>query len=162
MSYRNRDHSKRALQKRIVSIGRRGAKLDRDIHETEIDCLAHASEHGDISLLTELYHAMPNGSRRKAMAQHAKDHAPVKTTGKDSELAFRMRKGWQADQFKLDEAEATPFWEYTKEPEPKPFDLDRFFESIRSRLRKAKDKGELDATRSVLDKKFREVVNEIV
>ncbi len=81
---------KRDIQKRISSIRNRGAKMDRDIHETAVLCLTHARDHGDITLLSKLVEAMPKSSRRKALIAWAVAHAPA--TFAEKQEQFKLKK----------------------------------------------------------------------
>lgn len=56
------------IDKAIASIKNRGAKLDQDIQIAGLSVLAHVQAHGDVTLADRLYNAMPNGSRRNALA----------------------------------------------------------------------------------------------
>lgn len=49
------------IDKAIKSIATRGAKFESDIHVAAVSCLEHFKEHGDITLLTKLYKALPKG-----------------------------------------------------------------------------------------------------
>lgn len=49
------------IDKAIKSIATRGAKFEKDIHIAAVSCLEHFKDHGDITLLTKLYKALPKG-----------------------------------------------------------------------------------------------------
>lgn len=65
------DASAAEVNKLIVSIKGRGAKLDTDIHSAAMACLFHADKHGDITLMNRLLLAMPKSGRRNALASWA-------------------------------------------------------------------------------------------
>ena len=65
------------LVKAINSIRRRGAYLDQAIWSTAVGCVAHAQEHGDVTLFGDLVSAMPNGSRVERLIQWVQYAAPI-------------------------------------------------------------------------------------
>jgi hypothetical protein len=119
----------KTLSATITKIATAGRKLDTAIHQAAVSCLWHAREHGDVTLYNRLTDAMPKGSRVKALHVWAAAFAPISVGQKGAALA----KGWQADQFKLDEAEATPFWEYTTEKNPAPLTVEKLVAWLKSR-----------------------------
>lgn len=112
----------RVLSRKIGSIRTRGKKLDADIHLSAVSCLYHASLCGDTTLLSRLCQAMPRGARVKALCTWVEAFAPIKIDRKT--LKAKVRKGWTAEEFKIGEADATPFWDFTTETEPKDFTVD--------------------------------------
>ena len=142
------------ILKRINSIARRGAKMDRDIHETAVDCLVHARDHGDITLLSKLVGAMPKSSRRKALIAWANAHAPVNFQTK-AEL-FKLKKQRSQSDWHVAEAEAVPFWEYTKEKAPAQYDLNKAVNGFIRSLKKAREQGNLNASRETIEQTVHE------
>lgn len=67
-----------AIEKAITSIKTRGAKLDQSIWECGVSCLAHASEHGDTTLLDKLLNALPKGARKLAFTEWVLAHGQVR------------------------------------------------------------------------------------
>jgi hypothetical protein len=57
-----------AINKAIDSISNRGKRLDHDIQVAGLSCLAHIEQHGDVTLFNRLFHALPKGARRNALA----------------------------------------------------------------------------------------------
>lgn len=150
---------KRDIQKRITSIRNRGAKMDRDIHETAVLCLYHARDagQGDITLLSKLAAAMPRSSRRKALIAWAVAHAPV--TFSEKEDQFRMKKKRTEADWYIEEADAVPFWDYTKEKKPAQYDLSKAVDGLVRTIRKANEQGNLKAGRDTAEAQIREALN---
>lgn len=89
-----------AINKAIDSIARRGKKLDADIQHAGLSCLNHNQEHGDVTLLCNLFNAMPKGSRRNALAEWALKFGKVKLNEDKStakELPFLFDKEGSTD-----------------------------------------------------------------
>lgn len=68
---------KSALTAAINSIGRRGAKLDRDIQQAAISVMAHHAQHGDVTLINKLVASMPKGSRVNALRAYLESNAAI-------------------------------------------------------------------------------------
>ncbi|AGW43585.1 hypothetical protein JG068_03 [Burkholderia phage JG068] len=65
------------MEKAIASIANRGKKLDADIHQAACSTLAHAINHGDVTLAQKLVAAMPKSARTKALAAWFVDFGPA-------------------------------------------------------------------------------------
>lgn len=61
----------KALDAAIVSIGKRGKKLDDDIQLAGLSCIAHTEKCGDIGPVNRLFLALPKGARKNAFAEWA-------------------------------------------------------------------------------------------
>lgn len=88
------------LAKAIESIARRGLKLDADIQDAGLSCLARVQEHGDIGYLNRLFLSMPRGSRRNALAEWAAKYGKVKINldkTSNKELPFTYWKEGNTD-----------------------------------------------------------------
>jgi len=97
----------------IRSIARNGKALDKAIHAAAVSCIWHAREHGDVTLMENLLDAMPKGSRRQDMMTWVGAHVPCTIDRKVGKV--KLKKGRDASQFLLAEADETPFWEFTKD-----------------------------------------------
>lgn len=117
------------LGKAIDKIRKMGGTLDELVHDTAYQCLVHASAHGDPVLLTRLFYALAKSADRKKFTAWVKGHSPislvrVEVDGVKTE-AYRIKKGWKEDDFLLDEAKETPFWDFaTKAGAPREFTLE--------------------------------------
>lgn len=134
-----KDHSK--LSTLIDTIGANGKVLDENIHTAAVSCLDHFALHGNTSLATRLVNNMPKSGRRKALVYWFTQFGPLSFDEKAG--AFHKAKGKSADRpVRLDDAIKTPFWEYTAEKNPAPFDVMKELSRFKSKFSKAKDKGE--------------------
>ena len=108
----------------IVSIAKRGAKLDADIHSTAVQTLLHAEAHGDVTLATKLVGAMPKSGRVKGLIVWYHENSPLRFVEKEAQ--FKLDKGDKAKPFDIDAADAVPFYalDAAAEHTAKPFDLD--------------------------------------
>lgn len=149
--------SKKDILKRITSIRNRGARMDRDIHETGVLCLEHARDHGDVTLATKLVDAMPKSSRRKALIAWFTNHGPMRYSAKNEQ--FTLKKQRQPSDFLVDEANTVPFWEFTKERTPAKYDLEKAINGFVRSLRKAREQGNLDVSRDTVESRLREALN---
>lgn len=81
------------------------------LHDTAMQTLLHAQQHGDVTLCQRLFEAVggDTGSiRGGAMKAWMAAHAPITAIkGK-----WSMKKGWKATDFKIEEAGSKPFWEW--------------------------------------------------
>ena len=134
---------KAAIEKAIAPIASRGKKLDEDIHKAGVACLAHASEHGDTTLLDKLVNAMPRGSRKLALVEWALAFGQVvvldKKTAKDTGRVFGLDRGKKLD---LDEAIAQPWMDFRPEADPATaFDAQAAVQSVLRKLANARQAG---------------------
>lgn len=56
-----------AIGKATADIAKVGKKLDQMIQVAGLSCLHHVEEHKDVTVLVNLFEAMPQGSRKKAL-----------------------------------------------------------------------------------------------
>lgn len=134
----------------IKTIGTRGHNLDKLIQATAVGILHHMVENREASLVCKLYNAMPNGSRKLALAHwfHAFGSVIV-NKGKDSkEIPFKFNV---EGTIKIAEGEAKAWYDCKKERDLKDeaFDLDAALYNFQAMLRKAQEKGALPADERV-------------
>lgn len=60
-----------AISKAIVSIQKRGAALDASIQLAGVSILDHIDKHHNVTLLADLFAALPKGARKNAFAEWA-------------------------------------------------------------------------------------------
>lgn len=128
----------------IKTISTRGHNLDKLIQATAVGILHHMAEHREASLVCKLYNAMPNGSRKLALAHwfHAFGSVIV-NKGKDSkEIPFKFNVDGT---LRIEEGAAKAWYDCKKERELKEeaFDLDAALYNFQAMLRKAQEKGAL-------------------
>lgn len=107
-----RNAAAKDVDKMIVSIKGRGAKLDNDIHSTAMACMFHADTHGDVTLMCRLLLALPKSTRRNALAQWAVKFGkftPNEDVNTMKERPLDFDKSAKTD---FDGAQAMPFWDF--------------------------------------------------
>lgn len=144
-----------AIDAAIASIGRRGAKMDRDIQQAAISAMAHHAQHGDVTLVNRLVDAMPNGSRVNALRDFILNHGAVSY---DSESkAFVHTKGKDA---RIEQAQGVMWTEFKPEPEYKPYDAIAAIKAVIDRASKA-DKSKGDKVPAGLTTRLGDLVAEL-
>lgn len=128
------------LSNRIGIIRRAGKKLDPYIHTTAVECIRHFESHGDCTLLTNLMDALPQSSRKEGFKVWVEAHTPAAWNTKLKR--FKKITTENAPAFLVEEADAKPFWEFTKEATPKVLtylDTLKKIEQLGNNLRKQLD-----------------------
>jgi hypothetical protein len=142
------------IKHNITLINRAGQVMDERIHLTGVSILSHAKEHGDWSQMQRLYEALPKSSRRKAFEKWVCAFSPLKF---DDKLGKFMKPKKTKVEYDVEGADATPFWDYTKEVAQsldldKLLNLETLIEQAVNRVEKATEtgaeiKGDLNAFR---------------
>lgn len=137
-----------AIEKAITSIKTRGAKLDQSIWECGVSCLAHASEHGDTTLLDKLLNALPKGARKLAFTEWVLAHGQVRLlSNKVKAEKVRIKNGGtfildRERTLDLEGAMAKSWVEFKPEPSVQTaFDLQGSVQSLVKRYEAAVAKG---------------------
>lgn len=141
-----------AIDKAILSIGNRGKKLDADIQICGLSVLAHVEQHGDITLFTKLYMAMPAGSRRNAIVDWAVQFGKidVNLNADKKERPFLFARGKRTD---LEAAMAKPWYECKPEKAlDEEFDFVAKLQSLLAQASKARESGKPIKGAEQLDK----------
>lgn len=129
------------LDELITTIGTNGKVMDENIHTAACSCLDHFANHGNTSLASRLVGAMPKSGRRKALVYWFTQFGPLSFDEKAG--TFSKAKGKKGnDPVRVDDAVKTPFWEYTVEKNPAPFDIMKELARFKAKYNKAKDSGE--------------------
>ena len=137
----------------IKSIKTTGAKLQQAIHETGMQCLHHAQQHGDTTLLASLVDAMPRSTRREDFKLWVHAHSPltVSFNKKEGKHEVKGKNITDAANWKLEEAEATPFWDFTEDKPSKLYTPEAMMHALRAiavraekEAAKQKEQGETD------------------
>ncbi len=130
-----------SLKTAIASIQVAGKKLDNDIQMACMSIANHIELHGDVTLADKLFHAMPKGSRRNAMADWMVLHGKVMLNladNKDTVIFLFDKKATT----KLDDGAAMPWWECKPEkPVTFSLDMDKLIEQAIKRKVKAESEG---------------------
>jgi hypothetical protein len=121
---------RKRLEANIKSIGRRGANLDRDIWASAVGSIAHAQEHGDLSLFAMLLSAMPKGSRVQTLIAWAQQGAPLTVAYSKDKGTYKVSIDKKSDRFESDRSDwdiaflsDVEWYAFKKEAEQKVFDL---------------------------------------
>lgn len=130
----------------IEAIRKTGKKLDDMIQVCGMSVLAHCDKHNNVDVLENLWGAMPQGSRKKALMdwvlKYGKVIANMDKDGKviaDKPFLFN-RKGTTD----LLGAENEPWFACAPEKLDAPLDFMKSMEAFFSRAGKASDKGKLE------------------
>lgn len=127
--------------KKHSALAGRNEKLATDIHVAACEDLQHAALHGDVSLCKDLYDKL-GGAMSSARTATLKAWFVLMSgnqmTAEKGE--WKLKKGWTADKFTLDKAEATPYWTLAGEIEPKNLSLEQILK-IMGGLTKRIDKA---------------------
>ena len=132
-----------AINKEIAGIKAAGAKFDKRVQDCALACLDHMEQHGDYTLLVNLYLALPKGARRGSMAAWIMRY---------SKLSANDDKATKADKpFLLDKAKANDLigaaaemWYDAGKPEQAPNevrDVQKAVQALLAKVKKAKDAG---------------------
>lgn len=98
-----------SVSKSIASIAKRSKQLTSDIHNVGVQCLAHAREHGDITLIDRLYKALGSANAPEAFKAWVKEYSPITWNG-DGEVKLIPSTNKMFKPFDLDGANANPYW----------------------------------------------------
>lgn len=103
----------------ITSINNRGKKLDADIQLCALSVVAHVGKHGDVTVANRLYTCMPNGSRRRALAEYLMAFGKLsanadRATAKESPFVYDKTKTYNDEVLKA--ASETMWYDFAPEP----------------------------------------------
>jgi hypothetical protein len=112
------------INRAIDAVTTSGKKLQVELHRIALSCLQHADKHGDITLMQRLIEGVPAFGRKNALKTWAIHFGKFKLS-EDGTLQYA--KSAKTD---LMAAMALPFWEFTPEPELRPFDLAKSLDRI--------------------------------
>lgn len=132
-----------AINKEISSIKSAGAKFDKRVQDCAVACLDHMEQHGDYTLLVNLYHALPKASRRASMAAWILRYSKLTA---NTDKATKKEKPFLLDKTKANDmvGAAAEMWHSTGKPEQTPdtiLDLQKAVLSLLARVKKAKASG---------------------
>lgn len=138
----------KAIKKAIQEVSVVGKKLDGMIQHSAMSIAAHIDEHCNSTLADDLYNAMPNGSRRNALADWLQMHAKVDVITKEMRDADPAKYGERIFQFnktkatKLEAGNSMPWWECKPEkPAELAFDFNAQLKSLITRAKSAAESG---------------------
>ena len=139
----NKLHGADAINKEIAGIKAAGAKFDKRVQDCAVACLDHMEQHGDYTLLVNLYHALPKGSRRGSMAAWIMRYSKLTA---NTDKATKNEKPFLLDKTKANDlvGAAAEMWHATGKPEQTPdtiLDLQKAVLGLLAQVKKAKDSG---------------------
>lgn len=139
----------------------RGAEFDLAVQEVQLSVLHHADLHGDITLFERLFNALPKGSRRNALAEHAMKYGCIAVNldadpKKRKAKPFLHVKGKATD---LAGAAAEPWFEMSPE---KPVDMAFDFQAQLMALLKKADKAANDPLKNFQGRDLLEAARKLI
>lgn len=131
------------ISKEIGLIKNAGAKLDERIQTAGLSVISHAHQHGDISVVNQLFLALPKGARGKALAEWLLAFGNVqknmdKASAKLAPFSYakdRTAKGGEELAKVMTAAADTPWYKFA--PEPKVVDMFDFGAALKSLMARA-------------------------
>lgn len=134
------------VSKMIASIAKRAAKLDVDIHIAAIQCMLHAQEHGDVTLIDRLVNSLGKSHRKLGLMIWVTGFSPIAWNG-DGKVGL-LKEGVNKTfvPFNIEGADETPFWAYEPSNEAikaGPVTLEKLMAVI-NQMSKRIDKAELE------------------
>jgi len=134
------------LNIRTQTVKKTMKELEHEIHTIAVSSLYHVENSGDATTLTNTYKALGSSARKKAFIVWAESHAPVVFRKKDK--TFGMRKKWQEKTFDIEGSMTKTYWEFSKELDPKEYDLMK--DAIATLKRIEKNEADLEAFIQIL------------
>lgn len=126
-----------AINAAISAIAKTGKTLERAVHIAAVSTLVHADKHGDITLANKLVDAIPSMARKNALRDWYLAHGKFDYSQETKALTYK-----RTGKTKLDEAMATPFWEFKPEKAYVPFDLTGAIVKLVTKANKAHEHGD--------------------
>lgn len=132
------------LATRITALRGNAKNVQDEIHTLAVSCLGHVRDHGNTTLMVSLLNALPKGVRCEALAVWVGEFSGKKLTLKlvKGVYSAKLDKARVPEDFRLEDADATPFYELTKEKRPgETLSMEKLVAWIR---KKANDDTEYD------------------
>lgn len=148
-----------SIKKAIGSIASRSTKLQADIHNTALAAMAHCQTYGNATLVLDLYVALPNGQRRKALVKWVHAFSPIRVLDRKSDkdgpkVGVQKQDAKTFTPFNLDDAATTPYYDYMTEEQVSQFTVGEF--DLSSILQKRYDRLIEGQVRGVVGIKYLE------
>jgi hypothetical protein len=152
---------KKDIEFAIGVIKVRGEEFDQAVQQVQLSVLHHADLHGDITLFEGLFNALPKGSRRNALAEHAVKYGKI-LINLDADPKKRKAKPFLFDKTKTTDlvgAQAEPWFEMSPE---KPVDMAFDFQAQLLALLKKADKAANDPLKSFQGRDLLEAARKLI
>jgi hypothetical protein len=123
-------------------------KGDGIIHDAAVQCLGHASVHGDCTLLDRLIKGVGKSVRVEGLKVWAGEFSPIRWNGDGKVGILKVgQKGFTS--YQVEKANLTPFWTLAAADErtARPMTIDQVLKVIhglKGRIEKAKTEGRFD------------------
>lgn len=147
----------------VTKIARASTALDATIHQALVSLLVHIRDHGDTTLMTRLFAALPKGSRLKSYFDWCEKFAPVKVDrSKDGFGQLSLKKGRTPEQFDILEAMARAPWDLVSHNrEAKALEFDAIVKWVTAQAKKSLAEGKLtiDQVRGLSDRVTADLVS---
>lgn len=98
----------------VKSINMRSKNVTHDLHVAAVNLLWHASHSGDVTLVNKLWLGLGKGINSGRLFDWMTAHAPIIVKDKQTR-ALGLKKNWKEDDFDIEAAEATPFYEFKRD-----------------------------------------------
>ena len=128
----------------IASISKRGKSVQNDIHRTACSIIRRWHESGDVSVavrqMNALLEAIPSMTRSNAFKAWVEAYATFVWDADNSCFAYHAKR----TKISLEDAKTAcgaAFWEFKKEPEYKPLNLDDMISALIARADKRRQDG---------------------
>lgn len=140
----------------VDSIAKSSKELDAVIHQALVSLLVHIRDHGDTTLLTKLFTAVPKGSRLASYFAWCEKYAPLKVSRKkDAFGQVTVRKGRKPEQFNILEAMAFAPWNLPQHNrEAHAYDFEGLIRHVAKEAKKSIERGlfTVDHVRALSDR----------
>ena len=152
---------KKDIEYAIGVIKVRGEEFDQAVQQVQLSVLHHMDQHGDITLFEGLFAALPKGSRRNALAEHAVKYGKL-VINLDSDPKKRKAKPFLFDKTKTTDlagAQAEPWFEMSPK---KPVDMAFDFQAQLLALLKKADKAANDPLKNFQGRDLLEAARKLI
>lgn len=152
---------KKDIEYAIGVIKVRGEEFDQAVQQVQLSVIHHMDLHGDITLFEGLFAALPKGSRRNALAEHAVKYGKL-VINLDADPKKRKAKPFLYDKAKTTDlagAQAEPWFEMSPE---KPVDQAFDFKAQLLALLKKADKASNDPLKNFQGRDLLEAARKLI
>lgn len=136
--------SKAQIKASIKSIITAAVKFQERIQELAVECIAHAKEHGDATLIADLVNGLPNGQRTESLREWVHEYSPIRIK-KDGGCGILKKEAKGFTDWNLEAAAENPYYK-NRETVKKPLTLEalvKMAEGMVKRVDKAEEEGNI-------------------
>lgn len=124
------------IRKDMQALFQSAAKLQAKIHEIGLECIAHAQEHGDITLADSLVKGLEEnaqGQRTETLKAWFTKYSPIVWNGK-GEVVLLKDDNTRYTPFDVEAASAEPYYSMGKERKPVELTYDGLVKTVNAML----------------------------